>query len=422
LSQQLHSLESVASGRVLWLTYSGAIHPVTQEIFVRAIEQAELGEYECLVIELDTPGGLETSMRAIIKRMMVAELPVVVYISPSGSQSASAGAIITLASHVAAMAPGTNIGAAHPVNVGGGSTDETMQEKMENDAAAFARSLALKNNRNADWADSVVRNSISATEQEALEEGVIEIIADNPSELLDKLHGRKVSTESGEYLLDTKSCEIERIKLSFKYKLLSMLVNPSLAYILLMLGFYGIYFELSNPGAVFPGVLGGICLLLAFTAFQYLPINYAGIALIGLALILFFLEFKVQSYGALTIGGIIAMLLGSLMMIDSTEQIFQISLRVIIPVVFFSSVLTVIILGLVIKGHKKQVTTGIEGMIGERIELTARMIDNGTLFLRGEYWRFTSSTDLEPGDKVKVISIDNLVLKVELCQSSDSGG
>lgn len=421
VGQQACSFEDVASGKVLWLQYSGTIHPVSQDIFTRAIDQAEAGDYECLVIELDTPGGLETSMRNIIKRIMSAQVPVIVYVSPAGSQSASAGAIITLASHVAAMAPGTNIGAAHPVNMGGGDVDETMQEKMENDAAAFARSLATKSNRNVEWAESVVRNSISSTEQEAFEEGVIEIIADSPSDLLEKLHGMKVPLGKGEYLLNTENCQIEPIVLSFKYKLLSMLVNPSLAYILLMLGFYGLYFELGNPGAVFPGVVGGICLLLAFTAFQYLPINYAGVALIGLSLILFILEFKVQSFGALTIGGIIAMFLGSFMLFDSTEQIFRLSLGIIIPVVFFSSALTMIILGLIIKGHKMKVATGNEGMVGEQIELSKRMIESRTLFLRGEYWKFENSVDLEPGDRVEVVSVDGLVLRIETRKSSDSG-
>jgi membrane-bound serine protease (ClpP class) len=318
----------------------GIINPISSKFMVESIQKAQEREAECLVIRMDTPGGLMESMRAVTKEMLSAEVPVVVYVSPSGARAASAGVFITLAAHIAAMTPGTNIGAAHPVSLGSAQDTtgaKTMTEKITNDAAASIRSIANKRGRNAQWAEEAVRQSVSVTAKEALKLGVIDIVCEDLPGLLRAIDGRKVKLPSGEKVLHTRDARIERTRMNFRYRILDKISNPNIAYILLMLGIYGIFFELSNPGSIFPGVVGSIFLILAFFALQTLPINYAGLLLILLAIVLFILETQIPSHGILTIGGVISMGLGSMMLINIQVSFLRISWGVIIPVVVFTA-------------------------------------------------------------------------------------
>ncbi|MCK4307025.1 nodulation protein NfeD, partial [candidate division WOR-3 bacterium] len=304
---------------------SGVIHPPTAEYTLKAIKQAEEDGAECLIIELDTPGGLDESMREITKAVLNAKVPVIVYVYPSGARCASAGVFILLSSHIAAMTPGTNIGAAHPVAMGGGKMDETMKAKVENDAVAYIKSIAKKRGKNEEWAENAVRKSVSVTADEALELGVIDMIAENLEELLDKLDSLEVELESGTRVLNTKGESTKEIKWSFKEKFFSKIANPTIAYMLLMIGMWGIILEFSHPGTFIPGVVGGISLILAFYSFQILPINYAGVGLIILGFILFIMEALTPTYGPLAIGGVISLALGSLMLIKVKAPFLQIS-------------------------------------------------------------------------------------------------
>lgn len=297
----------------------GVIAPSAVQFITTSLQQAQRDRAVALVIELDTPGGLDVSMRAIIKEIMASEVPIVVYVSPSGARAASAGAFLTLAAHVAAMAPGTNIGAAHPVSMGG-EMDKEMARKVTNDAAAYIRSIAEKRGRNVKWAEDAVRKSVSATEKEALRLGVIDLVSERLDDLLAKLDGRRVEVPSGPVTLRTKGAPLVRIEPSFRDRVLRVISDPTIAYILLLLGLAGLYFEFSTPGAILPGILGGIFLILAFYAFQTLPINYAGLLLILLAVVLFIAEAMVVSHGILTMGGVVSMLLGSIMLIDSPDR------------------------------------------------------------------------------------------------------
>ena len=319
-----HRSESAARP-VLVIQVEGVIAPSSADYIISAIKRADREVAEALVIELDTPGGLDLSMRSIIKEMLAAERPIVVYVSPSGARAASAGAFITLAAHVAAMAPGTNIGAAHPVNMGGEMGKE-MNKKVTNDAAAYIRTIAEKRGRNVQWAEDAVRKSVSATEKEAVKLKIVDLVSEKLDDLLAAIDGRTVTTASGKVILHTKGVEVKRIDMGLRDKVLKVISDPTIAYILLMLGLAGLYFELSTPGAILPGILGGICLILAFYAFQTLPINYAGLLLILLAIILFIAEVKVASHGLLAAGGIAAMILGSMMLIKSSEPFMRISL------------------------------------------------------------------------------------------------
>ncbi|KPK77826.1 MAG: serine protease, partial [candidate division Zixibacteria bacterium SM23_73] len=310
----------------------GPIGPISSRIILKAIESSVEDSSEALVIELNTPGGLDESMRLVTKDILNSQVPVIVYVSPSGSRAASAGVFITLSAHIAAMAPGTNIGAAHPVSMGG-QVDSTMMEKVENDAAAYIKSIATKRNKNAEWAEEAVRKSVSVTEYEALKLNVIDLVTDNVRDLLDSCDGRKVTLPAGERTLNTKGVEVRKIEIGWRDRVLDVISNPNIAYILFSIGMLGIFFEFSNPGAIFPGIIGGICLILAFFAFQSLPINYAGLLLMALAIIFFILEVKITSYGALTIGGIVSLFLGSIMLFESPLPYMRASLPIIIFVV-----------------------------------------------------------------------------------------
>jgi membrane-bound serine protease (ClpP class) len=391
----------------------GVINPVVVEFITKAIKRSSSEAAECLIIQMDTPGGLDLSMRSIIKEMMNADIPIIVYVSPSGARAASAGAIITLAADIAAMAPGTNIGAAHPVALGGGKMGDEMAAKVENDAAAYVESIAIKRNRNKEWAVKAVRESVSITGKEALKINVIDLIASNLDDLLTQIDGREIKTAAGVKKLATKNITINLTEMGIREKVLDTLSNPNIAYILMMVGLLGLYFELSNPGAIFPGIIGGICLILAFFAFQTLPVNYAGILLIIMALILFILEVKVSSFGMLAVGGIIALTLGSLMLFDSPVPFLRVSFDVIIPVVAISSAFIILALYLTIKAHRRKPITGREGLLGETGIAKSKIDPQGKVFIHGEYWDAISDEIIPEGTRVKVTEVKDIGIKVK---------
>jgi len=394
------------------------ITPVSAEFIINSIERAENEGAQCLIIELDTPGGLLESTRQITKRFLAAKIPIVVYVSPQGSRAASAGVFITYAAHIAAMAPSTNIGAAHPVNIqGGADTSSVMNDKVTNDAVAQVKALAEKRGRNIDWAEKAVRESVSITEQEALDLNVIDFISPSIDSLLSQIDGMEVEVASGETKLKTQNVRIVYRQMNFRYKILEKISNPNVAYILMMLGFYGLFFELSNPGAVFPGVVGAVCLILAFFALQVLPVNYAGLLLILVAIVLFILEVKITSFGLLTIGGIVAMLLGSLMLIeqppDNFAPVISISLTLIITVVALTAAFFIFAFGMAFRTHRKKATTGNEGMVGESGVAQSKISPEGNVTVHGEIWKATSDGLIKKGDRVRIVSVEGLVLKVE---------
>jgi membrane-bound serine protease (ClpP class) len=393
------------------VTIDGVIGPVSSRIILKAIESSVKDSSEALVIELNTPGGLDESMRLITREILNCEVPVIVYVSPSGSRAGSAGVFITLSAHIAAMAPGTNIGAAHPVTLGA-QVDSTMMEKVENDAAAYIKTIASKRGKNTEWAEEAVRKSSSITEYEALKLKVIDLVANNLRELLDSCDQRKVSLPSGERTLNTKGVGVKRIRISLRDEILGVITNPNIAYILYSLGMLGIFFELSNPGAIFPGIIGGICLILAFFSFQSLPINYAGLLLMALALIFFILEVKIVSHGALTIGGIVAMLLGSLMLFESPEPYMRASLSVIIFVVLATAAFFVFAVGMGLKAQRRKTTTGEAGMVGKVGVARSALKPEGYVFVHGEIWKAEADEPIEQGEKVVVKEVEHLTLKV----------
>lgn len=396
---------------VYLVTIDGAIGPVTSRIITDAISGSVKDGAEVLIIKLNTPGGLDQSMRIITKEILNSEVPVIVYVAPSGSRAASAGVFITLSAHIAAMSPGTNIGAAHPVSMGG-QTDSTMLGKVENDAAAYIKSIAQRRKRNADWAVDAVRKSVSITEKEALDLKVIDLIAENVDDLLAKCDGRTVDLPSGGKVLHTKDAAKRNININWRDRILQVITDPNIAYILFSLGMLGIFFELSNPGAVFPGILGGICLILAFFAFQTLPINYAGVLLMIFGLILFILEIKIVSHGALTIGGIISMLLGSLLLFQSPLPYVRVSLVIILCVVGATTLFFIFAIGSGLRAQMRKPTTGAKGLIGEIAVARTDLAPEGTVFIHGELWRAESETPVKAGEKVVILEVNNLTLKV----------
>ncbi len=409
---------SLAQSLVYRVKVESVINPSSAEYVEKAIESAVDARATCLVVEMDTPGGLMKSMNAIVKDILSSEIPVVVYVSPSGSHCASAGVFIMMAAHVAAMAPGTNIGAAHPVTIGQGGNDSTsqvMMEKVTNDAVSYIRSLAEKNGRNADWVEDAVRKSVSITETEALQKHVIDVVAPSLDSLLVRIDGRKVETIVGHRTLQTAGAVVKDIERSWRYELLDILTDPNVAYILMMLGIYGLFFELYNPGSVLPGVIGGICLILAFYSFHTLPINYAGLALIIFGVILLLLEIKVTSYGVLSIGGILSLLLGSVMLVDSPDQLVSLSWGVIVPMVLFTAAFFLFIVGMGLRAQTQRVYTGKEGMVGETGTVVESIGDGRVVrvTVHGEIWKAVSDSPLTVSDHVRIVRVDNLSLKVE---------
>lgn len=400
------------SGSVLVIRVDGVINPVSAEFIGRSLAEANEHHYAALVIELDTPGGLDRSMRKIVKGIIGSDTPVIVYVAPSGARAASAGTFITLAADVAAMAPGTNIGAAHPVTTGG-KLSKTMEKKLENDAAAYIRSLAERNGRNSRWAEEAVRKSVSLAAEDALKEHVVDIISPNLKSLLKSIDGWKVKTVKGEVVLKTAGASIVRKEMGWRYRLLDFISDPSVAYILMLLGFYGLFFEFTNPGAIFPGVTGAIFLILAFYSFQTLPVNYAGLLLIILGLILFILEIKIVSHGVLTIGGIISMVLGSLMLFENPAPFFRLSLYLILPAVVVTALFFSLTFRLAYRAFKSRPITGREGLVGiEGIAKTDITKEKGMVSVQGELWSAYSDDFIVKGDRIIVQSVSNLTLKV----------
>ncbi|MBI5193336.1 MAG: nodulation protein NfeD [Nitrospirae bacterium] len=413
LLTSISTLSYSSQKKVYLVKYDGIINPVAGEYINGAIKKANLDNVTALMIELDTPGGLDTSMRDIVKAISNSKVPVIVYVSPTGARAASAGVFITLSAHVAAMATGTNIGAAHPVAVGGGQMDKTMLKKVENDAAAYIKSIAEKRGRNAKWAEDAVRRSVSITENEALKLKVIDVIAENRDKLLGMLNNKEIITSAGKVRLDTKGVSIEEIPLGLRHRILNTLSNPNVAYILMILGIYGLFFELASPGAILPGVVGAICLILAFYAFQTLPVNYAGLALIILGVILFIAEIKIVSYGLLSVAGVIAMVMGSIMLMNTDVPFLKISWMVILPAVLLTAVFFVFAVGMAVKAHKRRPVTGIEGLEGETGEAYTDIDSEGKIFIHGEIWNAKSDEAIMKGEKVKIIRMDGMWLIVK---------
>jgi membrane-bound serine protease (ClpP class) len=388
------------------------ITPVVAEYIIKSIDTATADKAEALIIELNTPGGLLDATNDIVIRMMASEIPLVVYVAPSGGRAASAGVFITMAANIAAMAPTTHIGAASPVQLEG-KMDETMQKKAMNDTTAMARGIAEKRGRNAKWAEDAVRKAISSTETEALKLGVIDLIAPDVPTLLKEIDGKDVDVVVGKKSIRSAGAKIVEINMGFRYRLLEIISNPNIAYILMILGFYGLYFELSNPGAIFPGVAGAICLILAFYALHTLPINYAGLMLIILGIGLFIAEAFITSHGVLGVGGTISMLFGSLMLIDSSAPALQISWIVIIPAVAASALLFIITVTVAVRVYREKPNTGKAGMIGMQAVAKTDVRADGQVFMRGEYWSAWSDEPIQKGEKVTVLSIKGLKLKVK---------
>ncbi|HXX57643.1 MAG TPA: nodulation protein NfeD [Thermodesulfovibrionales bacterium] len=401
-----------AKKEAMVITINGAINPVSAEYIGKSVQQAAKRKAEVLVIELDTPGGLDSSMRKTVKDIVSSEVPVVVFVAPSGARAASAGVFITLAAHIAAMAPGTNIGAAHPVTIGE-KMDKTVSDKATNDAAAYIRSLAERKARNAAWAEDAVRKSVSATENDALRVHVIDLIAKDINSLLTEIDGKEVKTVFGVKVLKTKNAAVIREEMSLRLKILNLISDPNVAYILMLLGFYGLFFELTNPGAVFPGIMGGICLILAFYAFQTLPVNYAGVLLIIFAIILFILEVKITSHGVLTLGGVIAMTIGSLMLFESPGPFMRLSLYLILPAVIVTALFFTLIIGLALKAYRKKPVTGREELLAsEGVAKTTITKDGGMVSVHGEIWSAYSDSPIAKDDTIVIDEVRGLKLKV----------
>jgi membrane-bound serine protease (ClpP class) len=378
-----------------------------------ALTRAQADGAGVLVIQLDTPGGLERSMRAICQRLLNAEIPVVVYVSPTGARAASAGVFITMAAHVAAMAPATNIGAAHPVAIGGGVDKESMK-KIENDAAAFARTIATERGRNAEWAEKAVRQSVSITEREAVKLKVVDLIADSLPDLLEKIDGRAVKTTKGPVTLQTRGAVVKAIEIGFRDRVLNVITDPNIAYILMMLGMLGLFFELSNPGVVLPGVIGGISLILAFFAMQSLPINFAGLLLILFGIVLFIAEIKVVSHGILAVGGIVALALGSLMLFDAPEIGFRVSWRVILPTVGATAAIFLVAVGAGLRALSAPSPVGGPAMVGQIGVAQGVLSPEGQVLVHGELWRAVArGGPVAEGAKVRVVDVNGLTLTVE---------
>ena len=404
------------------IVINGVINPAAAEYIIKSIKQAEKQNAAALLIELDTPGGLMESMHRIVKAIQGCDVPVIVYVYPDGSRAASAGVFITYASHIAAMAPSTNIGSAHPVFSGGAgmpkdsSGGETMMEKVTNDAVAKIKAMAEKRSRNAEWAEKAIVNSENITASEALKMKVIDYIAPNADSLLAMIDGKEITMDNGRHeILHTRNAEIITYEMTWRQRMLDLISNPNIAYILMMIGIYGLMFELYNPGSVLPGVLGAISLILGLYAMQTLPVNYAGLLLIVIAVIMFLLEIKIPSYGLLTIGGVVAFIMGTVMLFDSPFPFLRVSWEVIAGVTIITVIFFIFAIGMALKIQRKKPATGAEGMIGEIGVVIEKIDPEGKVKMHGEIWKALSDKKINKGRKVKVSECDdrNLVLKVK---------
>ena len=419
----LGAAPAVAAPTVSRLDLEGVISPVTLRLVETAIDRAQAEGSQALIIQLDTPGGLERSMRAIVQRMLQSQVPIVVYVAPTGARAASAGVFITMAAHVAAMAPATNIGAAHPVALGGGADKESLK-KIENDAAAFIRTVALERGRNADWAEKAVRQSVSITEREAVRLKVVDFIADSIPDLLQKIDGRTVKTAKGTLTLDTRTATVKSIEIGFRDRVLNIISDPNVAYLLMMVGMIGVVAELYNPGAIFPGVIGGISLILAFFAFQSLPINYAGLLLIILGVGLMLAEIKIVSHGILGVGGVAALLLGSLMLFEAPEVGFRVSWWVLLPTVSATAGTFLVVVAAGVRALGRRPMLGASGLVGQVGVARTRLAPEGQVSVQGEIWRaIADGAPIEEGAPARVVDVHGLTLKVvKAGNPGDPGG
>jgi membrane-bound serine protease (ClpP class) len=413
---------------VVRIVIDGAISPASAEFVQRAIEEASESQAEALIILLDTPGGLVESTRGIVQAMMASRVPIVVYVSPPGARAGSAGVFLTLAAHVAAMAPGTNIGAATPISMGGGGLpgapapadsaieasggDGALERKILNDTVAFIRTIAERRGRNADWAESAVTEGISVTETAALEQNVVDLVAPSLVALLEEIDGREVELVDRKTTLRTAGAEVRTLEKGLRFKILDTIANPNIAFVLMMIGIYGIFFELMNPGAILPGVVGGISLLLAFFALQALPVNYAGVLLILFSLILFIAEVKVVSHGLLTVGGVVAFVLGATMLFDTPGSFLRVSWSVIIPAALLTAAFFAFAMSLAWRVWKTRPTTGREGLVGERAIVRKRIDPEGQVMVHGELWRARADEVIDVGESVEVVDTQGLTLEV----------
>lgn len=413
----LPALSLAAQPLVIVAMYEGVINPVSAEYLHDAIAFAEEKKAELLVFQLDTPGGLDTSMRLMIKDITASQIPVGVFVSPSGGRAASAGVYITLAAHVAAMAPGTNIGAAHPVALGGGEMDKVMKEKVENDAVAYAKSIAERRGRNVKWAEDAVRKSISATGGEALELNIIDLVAEDLGDLLKQLDGKEIMMGAQTVVLHTKDADIQEFSLSWRLEVLKALSDPNIAYVLMSIGMIGILAELYNPGAILPGIVGAISLIMAFYSLQSLPVNYAGVLLLLLGIVLFVLEITVTSYGLLAIGGVASMILGSLMLMKHDLPFYQVSWAVIIPVVAIAAGFTLLVVSMGVKALRNRSVTGSEGMVGLVGLAKTDLTPEGKIVVHGEIWDAVSpDQSVQAGSRIEVTRVHGLTLHVKPVQ------
>ncbi len=404
--------EAGAQAPVSLIQIEGVISPVTLRLVSTALDRAAADRSQALVIQLDTPGGLERSMRAIVQRMLNADMPVIVYVGPTGARAASAGVFITMAANIAAMAPATNIGAAHPVAMGGQVDKESMR-KIENDAAAFIRTVARERGRNADWAEKAVRQSVSVTEREAVALKVVDLVAESIPDLLAKIDGRTVKMAKGSVTLATRTAVVKPIDIGFRDRFLNVITDPNVAYVLMMLGMLGLFFELSNPGVILPGVIGGISLILAFFAFQSLPINYAGLLLILFGIVLLVAEIKIVSHGVLAIGGMVAMALGSMMLFDAPELGFRISWWVIGTTVAATAGLFLFVITAGVRALARRPLLGASGLVGQTGVARGRLAPEGQVTVQGEIWRAVAKGEpVDDGASVEVVGVKGLMLTV----------
>jgi membrane-bound serine protease (ClpP class) len=411
------------------LTVDGAIGPATADYIARGIEAGHRQGAALVVIKMNTPGGLDTAMRDIIQQILVSPLPVTTYVSPGGARAASAGTYILYASHLAAMAPGTNVGAATPVQIGGipdaddllkkkteqgesPDKSDAMERKLVNDAVAYLRSLAQMRGRNVEWAELAVREAASLSADEALEQGVIDIEATDMRDLLAQAHGRTVTVGGMPQVLDTEGLILVPIEPDWRNRILSVITDPNVAYILMLIGIYGLFFEFANPGFILPGVAGAISLLLALYAFQVLPVNYAGLALVALGIIFMLAEAIVPSFGALGFGGVIAFVTGSIILFDKAGPGYAVSLPLVAALALVSAGFFMFVVGAAIKARKRPVVSGAEEMLNMRGEVIDGFEGKGRIRIHGEVWKAESAVPLHSGDKVQVVAVDGLVLKV----------
>jgi membrane-bound serine protease (ClpP class) len=413
----ISSVAGASPKEIRSMTLKGSVNPGSAAYFLRVLGEANREGDQLLLVELDTPGGLVTSLRSMVQGVMASRVPVVVYVAPSGAQAASAGALLLLSSHVAAMAPGTETGAAHPVGIGGRSEEKgsVMGTKVENDLAAFARSLAEKRGRNAAWAEKAVRESIASTASEALRSGVIDTVAVSRRELFGFLDGRRVSTFAGEVTMHTAGVPVREIAPSFGEQVMMTIADPNITIFLLLLGIAGLYFELTTPGAIFPGVAGAISLLLGAYALQMLSVNVTGILLMLLALIFFTLEIFVVSSGVLAIAGLVSLFIGSVMVFNAPEIGMTINWWIFLPLFLSFSAGVLLLVFVVVRSTRQRALSGLESLVGVRAEVVTGIDAGrpGKVFVHGELWNASGSEVLAKGTEVTVTGVEGMMLKVK---------